>query len=92
VESAVIRLKVRERPPVEVADEKHFFEVVQASFTQRRKTIANNLKARFFPEEGRERLESLLAAAGIETSRRGETLSLEEYARLSAVLLAAGIV
>lgn len=91
VESAVIRLKVRERPPVEVADEKHFFDVVQASFTQRRKTIANNLKARYFAEEGRERLEALLTEAGIEPSRRGETLSLEEYARLSAVLLAAGI-
>ncbi|OBZ15434.1 16S rRNA (adenine(1518)-N(6)/adenine(1519)-N(6))-dimethyltransferase [Bacillus sp. FJAT-27264] len=92
VESAVIRLKVRERPPVEVADEKHFFDVVQASFTQRRKTIANNLKARFFPGEGRERLEALLSQAGIEPTRRGETLSLEEYARLSGVLLAAGVV
>ncbi|WP_150275650.1 16S rRNA (adenine(1518)-N(6)/adenine(1519)-N(6))-dimethyltransferase RsmA [Paenibacillus tepidiphilus] len=91
VESAVIRLKVRERPPVEVADEKHFFEVVQASFTQRRKTIANNLKSRFFPGEGRERLEALLAEAGIDGGRRGETLSIAEYARLSAVLLAAGI-
>ncbi|MNB66963.1 Ribosomal RNA small subunit methyltransferase A [compost metagenome] len=91
VESAVIRLKVRERPPVEVRDEKHFFEVVRASFTQRRKTISNNLKARFFPKEGRERLEELLAAAGIEPSRRGETLSLAEYARLSDVLLEAGI-
>ncbi|WP_151737896.1 16S rRNA (adenine(1518)-N(6)/adenine(1519)-N(6))-dimethyltransferase RsmA [Paenibacillus tengchongensis] len=91
VESAVIRLKVRERPPVEVADEKHFFEVVQAAFTQRRKTIANNLKSRFFPGEGRERLEALLTEAGIDGGRRGETLSIEEYARLSAVLLAAGI-
>lgn len=91
VDSAVIRLKIRERPAVEVADEQHFFEVVQASFTQRRKTIANNLKARFFPKEGRERLEALLADAGIDPARRGETLSLEEYARLSDVLLAAGI-
>lgn len=91
VESAVIRLKVRERPPIEVKDENHFFEVVRASFTQRRKTISNNLKARFFPKEGRERLEELLAAAGIEPSRRGETLSLAEYARLSDVLLEAGI-
>lgn len=91
VESAVIRLKVRERPPVEVKDENHFFEVVRSSFTQRRKTISNNLKARFFPKEGRERLEELLAAADIEPSRRGETLSLAEYARLSDVLLEAGI-
>ncbi|MDT3428772.1 16S rRNA (adenine1518-N6/adenine1519-N6)-dimethyltransferase [Paenibacillus forsythiae] len=91
VESAVIRLKVRERPPVDVKDEQHFFEVVKASFTQRRKTISNNLKARFFPGEGRERLEALLIEAGIQPSRRGETLSLAEYARLSDVLLAAGI-
>ncbi|WP_379137089.1 16S rRNA (adenine(1518)-N(6)/adenine(1519)-N(6))-dimethyltransferase RsmA [Paenibacillus sp. sgz500958] len=92
VESAVIRLKVREHPPVQVADEKHFFDVVQASFVQRRKTIANNLKARYFAGEGRERLEALLAEAAIEPSRRAETLSLEEYARLSEVLLSAGIV
>lgn len=91
VESAVIRLKVREKPPVEVRDEQHFFEVVRASFTQRRKTISNNLKSRYFPKEGRERLEELLAQAGIEPSRRGETLSLTEYARLSDVLLEAGI-
>ncbi|WP_422659006.1 16S rRNA (adenine(1518)-N(6)/adenine(1519)-N(6))-dimethyltransferase RsmA [Paenibacillus sp. EC2-1] len=91
VESAVIRLQVRENPPVEVDDEAHFFEVVQASFAQRRKTIANNLKSRFFPGEGRERLEQLLQEAEIEPSRRGETLSIEEYARLSRVLLSAGI-
>lgn len=91
VESAVIRLKVRDKPPVVVEDEKHFFEVIHASFAQRRKTIANNLKSRFFPGEGRERLEMLLQEAGIEPSRRGETLSMEEYARLSCVLLNANI-
>lgn len=91
VESAVIRLAVREQPPVRVEDERFFFEVVQASFAQRRKTIANNLKSRFFPGEGRERLEQLLQEAGIEPSRRGETLSIEEYARLSNVLFCANI-
>lgn len=91
VESAVIRLAVREQPPVRVEDERFFFEVVQASFAQRRKTIANNLKSRFFPGEGRERLEQLLQEAGIEPSRRGETLSIEEYARLSNVLFSANI-
>lgn len=91
VESAVIRLKVRDNPPVAVEDEEHFFEVIHASFAQRRKTIANNLKSRFFPGQGRERLEMLLQEAGIEPSRRGETLSMEEYARLSRVLLNANI-
>ncbi|GAA0138011.1 16S rRNA (adenine(1518)-N(6)/adenine(1519)-N(6)) -dimethyltransferase RsmA [Paenibacillus sp. YSY-4.3] len=91
VESAVIRLKVRKEPPVSVEDETFFFDVVHASFAQRRKTIANNLKSRFFPKEGRERLEQLLAKAGIEPSRRAETLSLQEYAVLSNVLFAAGL-
>ncbi|RED29774.1 16S rRNA (adenine(1518)-N(6)/adenine(1519)-N(6))-dimethyltransferase RsmA [Paenibacillus sp. VMFN-D1] len=91
VESAVIRLAVREQPPVAVDDERHFFEVVQASFAQRRKTISNNLKSRFFPTEGRERLDQLLQAAGIDPSRRGETLSIEEYAVLSNLLRKEGI-
>ena len=91
VESAVIRLKVRQKPPVEVISEKHFFEVVHASFAQRRKTLANNLKSRFFTKENKDELEPLLLKAGIEPTRRGETLSIEEYARLSAVLLEAGI-
>jgi len=91
VESAVIRLAVREQPAVQVDDEKFFFQVVHASFAQRRKTIANNLKTRFFAKEGREQLESLLREAGIEPTRRGETLSLQEFATLSNVLLRAGI-
>lgn len=92
VDSAVIRLTVRERPPVDAKDELHFFDVVHSSFAQRRKTISNNLKSRFSPPEGRERIDSLLIQAGIEPSRRGETLSLQEFATLSNVLLEAGIV
>ncbi|GGO09143.1 16S rRNA (adenine(1518)-N(6)/adenine(1519)-N(6))-dimethyltransferase RsmA [Saccharibacillus kuerlensis] len=91
VESAVIRLKVREKPPVDVEDEEHFFTLVQASFAQRRKTIANNLRARYFSQEGRERMEALLKEAGIEPSRRAETLSIEEYARLSGIFLREGL-
>jgi len=91
VESAVIRLKLREQPAVQVEDEQHFFEMVQSSFVQRRKTIANNLKTRYFAGGDREQLEQLLNRAGIEPTRRGETLSLEEYAVLSRVFLEAGI-
>ncbi|WP_017815540.1 16S rRNA (adenine(1518)-N(6)/adenine(1519)-N(6))-dimethyltransferase RsmA [Paenibacillus shenyangensis] len=91
VESAVIRLKLREQPAVQVEDEQHFFEIVQSSFVQRRKTIANNLKTRYFAGGDREQLEQLLNRAGIEPTRRGETLSLEEYAVLSRVFLEAGI-
>ncbi|UHA75344.1 16S rRNA (adenine(1518)-N(6)/adenine(1519)-N(6))-dimethyltransferase RsmA [Paenibacillus sp. 481] len=83
VESAVIRLRVRETPPVQVEDEQRFFEVVQASFAQRRKTLWNNLKARYASLCGTEALEQAISEADIEPSRRGETLSLEEFARLS---------
>jgi 16S rRNA (adenine1518-N6/adenine1519-N6)-dimethyltransferase len=86
VDSAVIRLKVREEPPVQVEDEALFFEVVQAAFAQRRKTLANNLLGRFFEKGARAELETLLEGIGIEPSRRGETLSLAEYARLSNAL------
>ncbi|MNW48967.1 Ribosomal RNA small subunit methyltransferase A [compost metagenome] len=91
VESAVIRLKVRQTPPVELEDQDFFFEVVQASFAQRRKTISNNLKNRFFAGEDRQRLEALLAEAGIAPARRAETLSLEEFAKLSNTLFQAGL-
>lgn len=91
VESAVIRLKLREQPAVQVEDEQHFFDIVQSSFVQRRKTIANNLKTRYFNGGDREQLEQLLASAGINPTRRGETLSLQEYAVLSKVFLDAGI-
>ncbi|MGZ9587080.1 16S rRNA (adenine(1518)-N(6)/adenine(1519)-N(6))-dimethyltransferase RsmA [Paenibacillus marinisediminis] len=83
VDSAVIRLKVREKPPVEVMDEQRFFEVVQAGFAQRRKTLWNNLKARYGNDIGVEALQAALDRVGINPSRRGETLSLQEYASLS---------
>ncbi len=86
VDSAVIRLRLRKSPPVQVTDEDFFFEVVQASFVQRRKTIFNNLAARYFTKETKGDLEALLLDCGIEPVRRGETLSMEEYARLAAAL------
>jgi 16S rRNA (adenine1518-N6/adenine1519-N6)-dimethyltransferase len=91
VDSAVIRLKVRQERPVEVKDEAFFFEVVQASFSQRRKTISNNLKSRFFPKGDRQELERLLELADIEPVRRAETLSIEEFARLANVFHEAGL-
>lgn len=77
VESAVIRCCVRERPPVELADEAAFFRVVKAAFAQRRKTLANALKAAGIDAA------TVLAAAGIDGSRRGETLSLAEFAAVA---------
>ncbi|EAA9756155.1 16S rRNA (adenine(1518)-N(6)/adenine(1519)-N(6))-dimethyltransferase, partial [Salmonella enterica] len=50
-----------------------------------------NLKARFFTKENREQADQLLEQAGIQPSRRGETLSLQEYATLSTVMWEAGV-
>jgi len=77
VESAVIRCTVRERPPVEVADEEAFFRVVKAAFAQRRKTLANALKAAGIDAA------AVLAAAGVDGGRRGETLALAEFAAVT---------
>lgn len=89
VDSAVIKLSLRDKPAVDVPDEDHFFRVVQASFAQRRKTLANNLTA-FVGKEQREALTEMLLKNQIDPTRRGETLSLEEFARISRSMLEAG--
>ncbi|MGG1638145.1 16S rRNA (adenine(1518)-N(6)/adenine(1519)-N(6))-dimethyltransferase RsmA [Paenibacillus sp. NRS-1760] len=89
VDSAVIKLSLRDKPAVDVPDEDHFFKVVQASFAQRRKTLANNLTA-FVGKERREALTEMLLSNDIDPIRRGETLSLEEFARISRSMLEAG--
>ena len=81
VDSAVLRLKIRENPAVHVTDEKMFFRVVKAAFSQRRKTLLNCLCSNFsFPKE---EMSALLEDIGITPSRRGETLSLQEFADIS---------
>lgn len=84
VESAVVRLRMRDRPPVEVEDEALFFDVVHASFAQRRKTLLNNLLQRFgSPSFDKEACRAFLEGCGITPERRGETLTLEEFATIS---------
>jgi 16S rRNA (adenine1518-N6/adenine1519-N6)-dimethyltransferase len=87
VDSAVIRLTKREKPPVEVISEDFFFTVTRSSFAQRRKTILNNLSSQL--PQGKEKKDMILealSAAGIEPTRRGETLSIQEFGRLSDAL------
>lgn len=81
VDSTVIRLALYREPPVKVRDEALFFHVVRASFAQRRKTIYNNL--RFAYPELSEEIIPILEGAGIHPSRRGETLTIEEFAALA---------
>lgn len=82
VESTVIRLDRRTEPPVEILNEGYFFKVVKAAFAQRRKTLANNLTG-LLPGTEKSEVAKLLTELGIDPVRRGETLSLEEFARIA---------
>ncbi|HEY0827302.1 MAG TPA: 16S rRNA (adenine(1518)-N(6)/adenine(1519)-N(6))-dimethyltransferase RsmA [Bacilli bacterium] len=84
VDSCVIKLRRRAVPPVQLDDTSFFFDVVKACFTQRRKTLWNNLLAFIVNREiSKEKLASLLEECNIDPIRRGETLSIQEYADLS---------
>lgn len=87
VDSAVIRLLKRERPIVDVINERFFFNIVRLSFAQRRKTLLNNLVSGL--PNGKERkadIIKVLEAVGIDPSRRGETLSIQEFGSMSDAL------
>ena len=77
VTSSVIRCVLRDKPPVDVIDEKLFFRVVKAGFAQRRKTFSNTMKTTGLT---RDRIEELLAKTNIDGQRRGETFTLQEFA------------
>lgn len=77
VTSSVIRCVLRDKPPVDVIDEKLFFRVVKAGFAQRRKTFSNTMKTTGLT---RDRIEELLAKANIDGQRRGEIFTLQEFA------------
>lgn len=87
VDSAVIRLTKRTEPLVSVISEKFFFTVTRSSFAQRRKTILNNLTSQLpNGKEKKEQIVKALSLAEIEPARRGESLSIPEFARLSDAL------
>lgn len=86
VDSVVIACRVRENPPVDIkdsAEEKLFFRVVKGAFGQRRKTLGNALKAAGFDKE---LLAKALENAGVDAGRRGETLTLAEFAAIAREL------
>ena len=86
VDSAVLRLTIRDEPAVSVLDENYFFKVFHASFANRRKTILNNLVHNLGPKEKKAEIEAALLEAEIDPKRRGETLSLAEFAKLADAL------
>ncbi|UUX32891.1 16S rRNA (adenine(1518)-N(6)/adenine(1519)-N(6))-dimethyltransferase RsmA [Fundicoccus culcitae] len=82
VDSAVLILERREQPRVKVDDSLAFQEFVQAAFTQRRKTIWNNLRHYYINSGEEDQLAKWFEAAQIDPQRRSETLSIEEFATL----------
>lgn len=81
VDSAVIQLKILEKPPVETKDEEFFFKFVKACFAQRRKTLVNTVSSTLGTDK--EALRGALADIGLEPTVRGEALTLPQLAELA---------
>ncbi len=88
VASSVIRLTCHEKPPVEITDEAFLFKVIRASFNQRRKTLVNGLNNAPSIPVSKEDIIATIESLGYPATVRGETFSLEEFAKLSEALKA----
>ena len=86
VGSAVIRLTRHENPPVDVDNENLMFQVIRASFNQRRKTLANGLNNFGSFSLGKEEIQKSIEELGVPVNIRGEALSLEQFAKLSNII------
>lgn len=87
VDSAVIQLRVRQKPPVEVANEAFFFRVVKAAFGQRRKAAANSISAGLSVPKNS--VQAALQSLSLPEKLRAEQFTLEQFAELSNALYSA---
>ena len=87
VASAVIRLTCHKEPPVTVKDEKLMFNLIRASFNQRRKTLINGISNFSGLSYTKEQVAMALNSIGLSENIRGEALDLEKFAKLSDALL-----
>lgn len=81
VDSAVIKLNIRKKPPVELKDEAAFFRVVRAAFCQRRKTLSNSLSSGLSMPKAE--VSDILSRAGIGATARAEEMTMEDFARIA---------
>ena len=86
VGSAVIRLTRHEAPPVDVINEKRLFQIIRASFNQRRKTLANGLNNFGSFGLSKEEIQESITELGVAVNVRGEALTLEQFAKLSNII------
>jgi len=85
VDARMLKLVVRDEPPIAVPDEGAFFSFIKRSFAERRKTLANNLTPAL-PGWTRERIQKALLRMNLPPAARAETLSLEQFAALYRML------
>ena len=86
VGSAVIRLTLHENPPVTVKNEKLLFQIIRASFNQRRKTLQNGLNNSPEIHASKEQIQAAIGQLGVSPSMRGEALTLGQFAVLADIL------
>lgn len=84
VDSSVIKLDLRKEPPVKVSDEKNFFRIVKAAFSQRRKTVLNSVSSSL--GVSKDVVSAALEKAGLEKNVRAEEMSLLNFAAFSEEL------
>ena len=84
VNSALVKLVVRETPKLKLTDYTHFRKTVKAAFAQRRKNIKNCLLSGGFSKEA---IQNAMQKLGLDENTRGEKLSIEDFGRLSEALL-----
>ncbi|MDG0826321.1 16S rRNA (adenine(1518)-N(6)/adenine(1519)-N(6))-dimethyltransferase RsmA [Staphylococcus equorum] len=83
VDSIVVKLMKRQTPEVDIDNEDKFFKMTKAAFSQRRKTISNNYQSLFVDgKANKEIIKKWLETSGVDPRRRGETLSIKEFAKL----------
>jgi 16S rRNA (adenine1518-N6/adenine1519-N6)-dimethyltransferase len=87
IDSAILRIDCYERPIVDAPSDELFFRVVKSGFSQKRKQLRNSLSAGL--QVKNQVADAYLDAAGIDNTRRAETLTLQEWARLSHAVAAA---
>lgn len=84
VDSAVIKLDMRDEPPVKVNDEEIFFKTVRAAFGQRRKTAVNSLSSGL--GISKEKIAQILTGRGFDLNVRAETMTMEDFANISNLI------
>lgn len=87
VSSSVIKLDVREKPPVDCNDKEHLFKLIKAAFLMRRKTFLNCVSQSSDINCDKEKLKEILKKLGISETVRGEALTLVQYSQISQAIL-----